>query len=51
MLFGSLRVTMKRQTSLAFWKERLIHVTHNEVSTLLLRYRMGWPKRNDAEIF
>ena len=31
MLFGSLRVTMKRQTSLAFWKERIIHITHNEV--------------------
>ncbi|XP_028392948.1 tyrosine-protein phosphatase non-receptor type 23-like [Dendronephthya gigantea] len=34
MLFGSLRVTMKRQTSLAFWKERLIHITHNETHEL-----------------
>ena len=37
MLFGSLRVTMKRQTSLAFWKERIIHITHNEVGVRLVQ--------------
>ena len=41
MLFGSLRVTMKRQTSLAFWKERLIHITHNEVGNRLLSIGRG----------
>ena len=46
MLFGSLRVTMKRQTSLAFWKERIIHITHNETHELHVveHYQFtGWP--------
>lgn len=38
MLFGSLRVTMKRQVSLPLWRERVIHVTHDEVSELFIMF-------------
>ncbi|XP_046859006.1 tyrosine-protein phosphatase non-receptor type 23-like [Xenia sp. Carnegie-2017] len=46
MLFGSLRVTMKRQVSLPLWRERVIHVTHDETDEVHIveHYQfMGWP--------